>query len=119
MLKAWNTGHPGGVATVHANSARAGLTRLEQLAGEAASNVPTDLIAEAVHIVVFVEGRGDARRVAEVCEVMGRVDGEWHLQDLLARGRRRFALVANHPPADATVVPFPASITNPQHGDRP
>src|SRR5262249_30355730 len=34
LLKAWNTGHPGGVATVHANGARGGLTRLENLVAE-------------------------------------------------------------------------------------
>ena len=45
MLKAWNTGHPGGIATVHANSARAALHRLEQLVQESVVTVPRRLIA--------------------------------------------------------------------------
>src|SRR6185312_7236886 len=40
MLKAWNTGHPGGIATIHANSAKAALYRLEQLVLEAVAHVP-------------------------------------------------------------------------------
>ena len=48
MLKAWNTGHPGGIATVHANSARAALTRIEQLVQEAVVTVPRQLIAAAM-----------------------------------------------------------------------
>src|SRR6202022_2887327 len=54
MLKAWNTGHPGGIATVHANSAYAALIRLEQLVQEA--NVPPQpaLIAEAIDLIVVI-----------------------------------------------------------------
>jgi type IV secretion system protein VirB11 len=66
MLKAWNTGHPGGIATVHANSARSALYRLEQLIQEAVVTVPRRLIAEAVEIIVFIAGRGTARRIASV-----------------------------------------------------
>jgi len=67
LLKAWNTGHPGGIATVHANSARAALSRLEQLAMEASASSPTALIAEAVDLVVFIERGGPAgRRVSDI-----------------------------------------------------
>jgi type IV secretion system protein TrbB len=66
MLKAWNTGHPGGIATVHANSARSALYRLEQLIQEAVVTVPRRLIAEAIELIVFIEGRGTARRIAAV-----------------------------------------------------
>lgn len=55
LLKAWNTGHPGGLSTVHANSARGGLTRLEQLVQEAVATVQRELITDAVDIVVHVE----------------------------------------------------------------
>ena len=65
MLKAWNTGHPGGVTTVHANSARAALYRLEQLVQETVVTVPRRLIAEAIDLVVFIRGRGMARRVRD------------------------------------------------------
>lgn len=71
MLKAWNTGHPGGITTVHANSGRAALYRLEQLVQEAVVSVPRRLIAEAVDILVFLTGRGSARKLATI----GRVDG--------------------------------------------
>jgi type IV secretion system protein VirB11 len=63
LLKAWNTGHPGGIATVHANSALAALHRLEQLVQEAVATVPRRLIAEAIDLVVFIAGRGSARRI--------------------------------------------------------
>ena len=67
MLKAWNTGHPGGIATVHANSAIAALYRIEQLVQEAVITVPRQLIAEAIDIIVFIAGRGTQRRIASIC----------------------------------------------------
>jgi len=69
MLKAWNTGHPGGIATVHANSAVAALYRIEQLVQEAVVTVPRQLIAEAIDIVVFIAGRGTQRRIASIVRV--------------------------------------------------
>jgi P-type conjugative transfer ATPase TrbB len=71
MLKAWNTGHPGGIATVHANSARSALYRLEQLIQEAVVTVPRRLIADAIDLIVFIEGRGTARRIAGLEAVEG------------------------------------------------
>lgn len=66
MLKAWNTGHPGGIATVHANSARSALYRLEQLIQEAVVTVPRRLVADAIDLIVFIEGRGTARRIGAI-----------------------------------------------------
>jgi len=71
MLKAWNTGHPGGIATVHANSAVAALYRLEQLVQEAVVTVPRQLIAEAIDLIVFIAGRGTNRRIETVAHVTG------------------------------------------------
>ena len=71
MLKAWNTGHPGGIATVHANSAEAALYRVEQLVQEAVVTVPRRLIAEAIDLVVFIAGRGAHRRVDAIARVAG------------------------------------------------
>lgn len=71
MLKAWNTGHPGGVATVHANSGQAALYRIEQLCQEAVVTVPRQLIAEAIDLVVFIAGRGVDRRVSTIARVAG------------------------------------------------
>jgi type IV secretory pathway VirB2 component (pilin) len=71
LLKAWGTGHPGGIATVHAGSAAGALTRLEQLVQEVSVTVPRALIAEAVNVVVFIAGRGRSRRVREIARVVG------------------------------------------------
>jgi len=71
MLKAWNTGHPGGIATVHANSAASALLRVEQLIQEAVVTVPRRLIADAIDMVVFIAGRGASRRVETIARVAG------------------------------------------------
>jgi len=83
MLKAWNTGHPGGIATVHANSAASALTRIEQLVQESVVTVPRRLIAEAIDLIVFIAGRGAARRIATIARVEGvGPTGDYALTDL-------------------------------------
>ena len=83
MLKAWNTGHPGGIATVHANSARSALLRIEQLIQEAVITVPRRLIADAIDMVVFIAGRGASRRVDTIVRVAGLdPDGGYAVVDL-------------------------------------
>ena len=83
MLKAWNTGHPGGITTLHANSAVSGLYRLEQLIQEAVVTVPRRLIADAIDVVVFLKGRGSARRVETVARLEGLgADGDYQLRPL-------------------------------------
>jgi type IV secretion system protein VirB11 len=77
LLKAWNTGHPGGIATLHANSALAGLTRLEQLIGEATSTPMPHLIAEAVQVLVYIERTPKGRRVREIVQVHGYEEGRY------------------------------------------
>lgn len=71
LLDAWATGHPGGVATVHASSAEGALLRLDRLAQRA--NVPPQhhLVAEAIHLIVVVEGSNAGRRVADLVRVAG------------------------------------------------
>ena len=71
LLKAWGTGHPGGLATIHAGSAEGALVRLEQLILEAAVTVPRPLIAHAVNVIVYIAGRGRARRVDDIVRVTG------------------------------------------------
>ena len=61
LLKAWNTGHPGGMATVHANDAMSGLIRLESLVAEATNAPQQTLIAEAVDLVIFVDEEPELR----------------------------------------------------------
>ena len=82
MLKAWNTGHPGGIATVHANSAEAGIYRIEQLILEGVSSVPRTLIAEAINVIVFISGRGPARRVETIARVLGVHGDEYDFEPL-------------------------------------
>ncbi|HTJ27571.1 MAG TPA: P-type conjugative transfer ATPase TrbB [Candidatus Limnocylindria bacterium] len=80
LLKAWNTGHPGGLCTVHANSAAAGLLRLEQLIAEAKNVEPQPvLIAEAVNVIVFITRTATSRRVTEVVRTRGVRDGQYLL----------------------------------------
>jgi len=69
LLKAWGTGHPGGIGTIHAGSALGALRRLEQLIQEAVITVPRALIAETINLIVVLSGRGAARRVAELAVV--------------------------------------------------
>lgn len=71
LIKVWGTGHPGGLATVHAGSAHGALLRLEQLILEVAVTPPRALIAEAVNVVVFIAGRGRARRIQDIARVVG------------------------------------------------
>jgi len=83
MLKAWNTGHPGGITTLHANSALAGLYRLEQLIQEAVVTVPRRFIAEAIDVVVFLKGRNSGRRVETIASLEGlNADGDYVLKSL-------------------------------------
>ena len=88
LLKAWNTGHEGGVCTVHANThenaARAGLTRIEQLIAEASPSPMRALIAEAVDLIVSIAKASNqpGRLVKEVVSVTGLAgDGTYQLSN--------------------------------------
>ena len=83
MLKAWNTGHPGGVCTVHANDARAGLLRIEQLISEISQNPMRELIAEAIDVIVFlVRDSHIGPKLSELIAVDGVHDGQYVFHDL-------------------------------------
>jgi P-type conjugative transfer ATPase TrbB len=83
LLKAWGTGHPGGVGTIHAGSALGALRRLEQLIQEAVVTVPRALIAETIQIVAVLAGRGSERKLIELAAVKGlNKRGEYALADL-------------------------------------
>jgi type IV secretion system protein VirB11 len=71
LLKAWGTGHPGGIGTLHAGSAIGALRRLEQLIQEAVVTVPRALIAETIDVIAVLAGRGTNRRLAELAAVKG------------------------------------------------
>lgn len=71
LLKAWGTGHPGGIGTIHAGSTLGALRRMEQLIQEAVITVPRALLAETIDMVAVLVRDGHGRRLAE----LARVDG--------------------------------------------
>ena len=80
LLKAWGTGHPGGVGTIHAGSAIGTLRRMEQLIQEAVVTVPRALIAETINIIAVLARDGTGRRLAELVRVEGlAASGDYHL----------------------------------------
>lgn len=83
LLKAWNTGHPGGAATVHADDALRGLIRFESLVAEATNSPQQQLIAEAVDLVIFVDEEPSlraGRKVREVLLVHGHREGRYDVE---------------------------------------
>jgi type IV secretion system protein VirB11 len=69
VLKAWNTGHPGGLLTLHANSAADALARLEDLCFEAAPANPARLIASAVDLVAFIARSERGRTISDILDL--------------------------------------------------
>ncbi|MGK8436992.1 P-type conjugative transfer ATPase TrbB [Ectopseudomonas hydrolytica] len=82
LVKAWGTGHPGGIATIHSGSAQGALLRLEQLILEVALTAPRALIAEAVNLVVFLAGRGRTRYVQQIARVTGHDERGYQLSSI-------------------------------------
>lgn len=71
LLKSWNTGHGGGVGTLHANSAEEGLIRLEQLIAESGSPANPAVIASAINCVISIQKTAEGRKIQEICTVKG------------------------------------------------
>jgi len=74
LIKAWTTGHPGGLGTVHANDALSGLRRMEQLIQEANLTPVPEIIADTIHVIVFIaktRNNKTGREVKEILEVNG------------------------------------------------
>ena len=80
-LKAWNTGHPGGLSTLHANSAAETLSRLEDLLQEVVTQPPRRAVAHAVDLVVHIRRTRGARRVDAILQVEGLCDGAYRLTE--------------------------------------
>lgn len=74
-LKSWNTGHPGGLSTLHANSAEDALRRIEDLALEVVAAPPRRTIGQAVDLIAHIRRTKDGRRLDAVIAVNG-VSGE-------------------------------------------
>ncbi len=91
LLKAWNTGHPGGVATLHANSCMGALIRLEQLIEENAGiRAHPKMIAEAVNQVVFIEkiSGKPGRLLSDMTHVRGYESGHYLMESLFHQAKR-------------------------------
>ena len=85
LLKAWGTGHPGGVGTIHAGSAIGTLRRMEQLIQEAVVTVPRALIAETINIIAVLVRDGSGRRLAELARVEGLgVSGDYQITPIIS-----------------------------------
>jgi P-type conjugative transfer ATPase TrbB len=84
LLKAWNTGHPGGLATIHANDTRAMLDRLCQLIEEIVFPAPRSLVAQTVHLCVHIrrdKSHPAGRSISGIDRVLGVAsDGTWALE---------------------------------------
>ena len=84
LLKAWGTGHPGGIGTIHAGSAIGALRRMEQLIQEAVVSVPRALIAETIDLVAVLAGRGASRRLVELARIEGLgPDGDYRVTPII------------------------------------
>ena len=91
LLKAWNTGHPGGVATIHANSAESALRRLEQLTAEASQQPMQDVIGEAVDLIVSIERTPKGRIVRDVLHVESFSSGRYQIESYAQKDRAHVA----------------------------
>ena len=80
LLKAWNTGHNGGLVTIHANGARAALTRIEQMIAEGKSQLHPGYIAEAIDLIVVISKASGKRKITEIAELHGFEDGQYILK---------------------------------------
>ncbi len=91
LLKAWGTGHPGGIGTLHAGTAFGALHRMEQLIQEIVVTVPRALIAETIDVISVLSGRGTARRLSELAVVEGLdpVSGEYRIRPFHTEGESK------------------------------
>ena len=85
LLKAWGTGHPGGIGTIHAGTAIGALRRMEQLIQEAVVTVPRALLAETIDLIAVLVRDGHGRRLAELARVEGldAATGDYRLTPLI------------------------------------
>ncbi len=79
LLKAWNTGHPGGLTTLNANDGPAALTRLEQLVSEVSQTPMQTVIAAAVDLIIAMRRTDEGRKIESVLSLQGFHEGRYHL----------------------------------------
>jgi type IV secretion system protein TrbB len=71
LIKAWNTGHSGGLTTIHANSCDLAMQRIESLIAEVSLNIPRELISQTVNLIIQVKRVGTRRFVWEIKRLCG------------------------------------------------
>jgi type IV secretion system protein TrbB len=81
-LEAWNTGHPGGLSTIHANSAADALLRLEDLTSEVAAIIPRRAIGQAIDLVIHIVRTREGRHVEGLIEISGEEDGKYLMRQI-------------------------------------
>lgn len=91
LLKAWNTGHPGGLTTIHSNSAESALRRLEQLTAEVSQQPMREVIGEAVDLIVSIERTARGRIVRDVIHVERFANGQYEFESCTGKGERDVA----------------------------
>lgn len=74
LIKAWNTGHPGGICTLHANSALEGLEQLESYISEVSIQEQKKTISKAVNLVINIRKIGTQRKIHEIIKITGLDD---------------------------------------------
>ncbi|QIQ22507.1 P-type conjugative transfer ATPase TrbB [Zophobihabitans entericus] len=84
LLDAWNTGHDGGLATLHSTTAESGLTRLKSLItrNRAAPKDIEPLIAEAVHLIINIIRTPTGRKINKIIEVLGYENNQYVIKNV-------------------------------------
>lgn len=85
LIKAWNTGHSGGLTTIHANTCELALQRIESLIAEVSVTIPRELISQTINVIIQVRRQGPKRLVAEIKKLCG-----------LENQKYRFELAGGH-----------------------
>lgn len=82
LIKSWNTGHSGGLTTIHANSCELALQRIESLISEVSVNIPRELISQTVNVIVQVKRQGSKRWVSELKKLKGLKGQGYHFETM-------------------------------------
>lgn len=82
LLTAWNSGHSGGVCTIHSSSVIGGLTQLERYIRRSSADSQSETIGITVNIGIVIEKFQGKRRIKEIKEIKGYKNGEYILEDI-------------------------------------
>jgi type IV secretion system protein VirB11 len=85
LLKSWNTGHPGGVCTLHANSLESTPYRIEDLIREVVQSIPHNLILQAIDLIIFIERQKNGqRKISGIGELSGFHNHQYQVKKLFS-----------------------------------